>query len=94
MCWKPGSAANCRTKIWPGWPFQLKRSLSPSSLGAAGGAGGESTRKLRTALKRLWEPSLSVLELDAEGRYAETARLVGDGSLVVDRPFPVTVSLR
>ena len=40
------------------------------------------------------EPSLSVLELDDEGRYAETARLVGDGSLVVDRPFPVTVSLR
>ncbi len=39
------------------------------------------------------EPSLTVLELDDDGRYVETARLVGDGSLPVVRPFPVAVSL-
>ena len=40
------------------------------------------------------ELSMTVLELDADGHYAETARLVGDGALAVERPFPVTVSLR
>ena len=38
-------------------------------------------------------PTLTVLELGADGTYAETARLVGPGELGVQRPFPMTVTL-
>jgi len=39
------------------------------------------------------EPSLTVLELDEAGRYAETARVSGAEVLRVERPFPVELRL-
>ncbi len=39
------------------------------------------------------EPSLTVLELDEGGRYAETARVSGAEVLRVERPFPVELRL-
>ena len=40
------------------------------------------------------EPSLTVLELDPAGHYAEQARIAGDDVLHVERPYPVEVRLR
>jgi Uma2 family endonuclease len=40
------------------------------------------------------EPSLTVLELDLAGHYAEQARIAGDDVLHVERPYPVEVRLR
>jgi len=37
------------------------------------------------------EPSMTVLELGPDGRYAEVAQGSGDDQVVVGRPFPVTV---
>ncbi len=39
------------------------------------------------------EPSLTVLQLDADGRYAETARLTGGDVVHVERPYPVELRL-
>ena len=35
--------------------------------------------------------SLTVLELDAEGRYQQVAHVEGDEDFVATRPFPVTL---
>jgi Uma2 family endonuclease len=40
------------------------------------------------------EPSLTVLELDPAGHYAETARIAGDEVLLLGRPYPVELRLR
>ncbi len=40
------------------------------------------------------EPSITVLELDDTGRYVETARAVGEEDVVINRPYPVTVTPR
>jgi Uma2 family endonuclease len=37
------------------------------------------------------KPSITVLELDADGDYRETAKVLGDQPLTVQRPFPVTI---
>lgn len=37
------------------------------------------------------EPSVTVLELGGDGRYAEVARATGDEALVLERPYPVTI---
>ncbi len=39
------------------------------------------------------EPSLTVLQLDADGRYAEAARLAGGDVLRVELPYPVELRL-
>jgi Uma2 family endonuclease len=40
------------------------------------------------------EPSVTVLELDAAGRYAEAGHAVGDEQITIAKPYAVTVTPR
>jgi Uma2 family endonuclease len=75
-------------------PFLVVEVLSPSTRAVDLGAKRLAYQEL--GVPAYWivdadEPMLTVLELDAAGKYQEVARVAGDAAFTATRPYAVTV---